>query len=86
MEAVDDAAGDDHLGGGQVFPGLTLRGVVRVDASVDPDAQEDLGLGGLDRTSYGSVGLLPPGEGVDLVGGEDIEARGDSTRSRSRPR
>ncbi|WP_406739577.1 hypothetical protein OG365_40990 (plasmid) [Streptomyces sp. NBC_00853] len=80
VEAVDDAAGYDHLGGGEVFQGLALGGVVGLDASVDPDAQEDLGFGGLDRAAYGRVGLLPSGEGVDLVGVEDVEARGDGVR------
>ncbi|MFE4632731.1 hypothetical protein ACFRJ1_05030 [Streptomyces sp. NPDC056773] len=74
MEAVDDAVGVDHLGGGKVFQRLALRSVVRVDASVDPDMQEDPGLGGLDRAAYGGVGLLPSPEGVDLVRVEDVEA------------
>ncbi|MFI8385759.1 hypothetical protein [Streptomyces sp. NPDC085540] len=80
MEPVDDVAAGDHLGGGEVFEGLVLGGVVRVDSAVDPDAEEVLGLGGLDRAAYGRVGPLPPGEGVDLVRVEDVEARGDGVR------
>ncbi|MFE6070085.1 hypothetical protein [Streptomyces sp. NPDC056525] len=36
---VDDVAAGDHLGGGEVFEGLALGGVLRVDSAVDPDAQ-----------------------------------------------
>ena len=80
MEAVEDVAAGDCLGSGKVVEGLALGGVVRVNSTVDPDAEEDLGLGGLDRTAYGRVGPLPPGEGVDLVRVEYVEARGDGVR------
>lgn len=33
MEAVDDVAAGDHLGGGEVFEGLALGGVLGVDAA-----------------------------------------------------
>ncbi|MBT2398824.1 hypothetical protein [Streptomyces sp. ISL-100] len=68
MEAVDDVAAGDHVGGGEVFEGLALSGVVGVDTAVDPDAQEHPGLGGLDGTAYGRTEVLPPGDGVGLVG------------------
>lgn len=58
MEAVDDVAVDDHLGGGEVFEGLTLGGVVGVDVAVDPDAEECLGFGWLDGGVSGMT--LPP--------------------------
>jgi hypothetical protein len=39
------------LGGGEVFEGLALGGVAGGDSAVDPDAEEDLGLSGLDRAA-----------------------------------
>ncbi|MFJ4843302.1 hypothetical protein [Streptomyces sp. NPDC088746] len=59
MEAVDDVAAGDHLGGGEVFEGLALGGVLGVDAAVDPDAEECLGLGRLDRAADVGAGVLP---------------------------
>lgn len=73
---VDEVTAGDHVGGGEVFEGLALCGIGGVDAAVDPDAQENLRLDGLDRAAYGGVGLLPSGDGVGLVGPQDIEARG----------
>lgn len=60
MEAVDDVAAGDHVGGDEVFEGLALSGVVRVDAAVDPDAQEDLGLNGLDGAADVRMGFFLP--------------------------
>ncbi|WP_150211689.1 hypothetical protein [Streptomyces venezuelae] len=77
MEAVDGVAAGDHLGGGEVCDGLTLGGVGGVDSAVNPDAEEDLGRGGLDRAAHGRVGVLASGEGVGLVRCEDVEAWGD---------
>ncbi|WP_327692429.1 hypothetical protein [Streptomyces sp. NBC_00459] len=57
------------------FEGLALGGVAGVDSAVDPDAEEDLGLGGLDGAADVGAGVLPPGDGVALVRGEDVEAR-----------
>ncbi|WP_331723474.1 transposase family protein [Streptomyces sp. NBC_00122] len=39
VEAVDDVAAGDHLGGGEVFEGLALGGVVGIDSAVGPDAE-----------------------------------------------
>ncbi|MFJ4741096.1 hypothetical protein [Streptomyces sp. NPDC088775] len=80
MEAVDDVAARDHVGGSEVFEGLTLGGVAGVDSAVDPDAQEDLRLGGLDGAADVGARVLPSRERVDLVRGEDVEARGDGVR------
>lgn len=73
---VDEVTAGDHVGGGEVFEGLALGGVAGVDAAVDPDAQEDVRLDGLDRAADVGAGVLPSGDGVGLVGPQDIEARG----------
>ncbi|MFG2630836.1 hypothetical protein [Streptomyces sp. NPDC048473] len=74
--AVDDVAAGDHLGGGEIVEGLPLGGVCGVNAAVDPDAEEDLGLHGLDGAADVRTGVLPPGDGFRLIGAQDIEARG----------
>lgn len=79
-EAVDHVAAGGHVGGGEVFEGLALGGVAGVDAAVDPDAQEDLRLGGLDGAADAGAGVLPSRGASTWCGGEDVEARGDGVR------
>jgi hypothetical protein len=55
--------------------------VVRVDAAVYPDAEEGLGLDGLDRAADVRAGVLPPGDGVSLVGAQDVEPGGGGVPS-----
>ncbi|MEU4206177.1 hypothetical protein AB0B79_39905 [Streptomyces sp. NPDC039022] len=71
MELVDEIAARDHLRGGDVFEGLALGGVGGVDAA--PDTQEGLGLDELDRAADVRVGVGPLGDGVGLVGPQDVE-------------
>lgn len=60
------------------FKGLPLGGVARLDAADASDPQEALRLDGPDQAAHGSVRLPPAGDGVHLVGPEDVESRGEA--------
>lgn len=73
MELVDDVAARDHVGGGEVFEGPVVGGVRGVDVAAGPDAEEGLGPDGLEGAADVRAGSLAPGDGVGLVGPEDVE-------------
>lgn len=60
VEDVDELTADDHVGCGEVFERLALGGIRSVDAAVDPDAEEYLGLHRLDRAADVRAGVFLP--------------------------